>query len=204
MTWSLLLLAYLLGAVPTGWLVVRLVAGRDVREVGSGNIGATNVVRAVGWGWGVATLLFDAAKGALTPVLLGHLAPPQQALVWQLAAGALSLLGNVFNPFLNWRGGKGVGTAIGIGAALAPLPLLAAVVAFALGLLASRIVSVGSLAGGAVFGLASVAVYFRSQPRPPGLWLGFCLAVVVMVFVTHRANIRRLLAGTESRLTRQK
>lgn len=199
----LLVLAFLLGTVPTGLLVVRLVRGVDVRQVGSGNIGATNVVRAAGWSWGIATLVIDALKGALVPLWLAQVAPAG-VLIWQMAAGALCLAGNIFNPFLHYRGGKGVGTSIGVAAALAPVPLLLGLVAFLLGFLSTRIVSVGSLSAGAVFGLSAVVLYVVRRPQPSLLWLGFCVAVSVLVFVTHKSNIRRLLSGTESRLTRQK
>jgi glycerol-3-phosphate acyltransferase PlsY len=203
MIWLLLALAWLLGTLPTGLLVVRLVRGTDLRKVGSGNIGATNVVRAAGWGWGIATLIFDAAKGALVPLWLAAL-HSEHTLIWQVAAGSLTLLGNTFNPFLGFKGGKGVGTAIGVTAAIAPVPMLSGLAGFLAGFLPTRIVSVGSLSAGVVFGLAATLSFLWSQPRPSGLWLGFCLAVTVLVFVTHRTNLRRLASGTESRLTRQK
>lgn len=199
----LLALAFFLGTLPTGLLVVRLVRGIDIRQVGSGNIGATNVVRAAGWGWGIGTLLFDALKGALVPWWLARVAAPD-VLIWQIAAGALCLAGNIFNPWLRFRGGKGVGTSIGVAAALAPLPLFLGLVAFFIGFLSTRIVSVGSLSAGGVFGATAIVTYVTAQPRPPLLWLCFCLVVTGVVFFTHRANIRRLMAGSESRLTRQK
>jgi glycerol-3-phosphate acyltransferase PlsY len=195
--------AYLLGTLPTGLVVVRLLRGIDLRTTGSGNIGATNVVRAMGWGWGIGTLLFDALKGALVPLWMAashtpHLVP------WQITAGLLSLAGNVFNPWLRFKGGKGVGTALGVTFAIAPTAALAGLVAFLAGFLATRIVSVGSLSAAVVFGVAAVIQYFRSQPRPHWLWLTFCVVLPALVFITHRGNIRRLLSGTETRLTRQK
>jgi len=198
-----LITAYLLGTIPTGLIMVRLVRGIDLRATGSGNIGATNVVRAAGWGWGLTTLAIDALKGALVPVWMAQ-APPPHLVSWQIAAGILALTGNVFNPFLRFKGGKGVGTALGIMAAIAPLPAAAGFVAFLAGFLSTRIVSVGSLSAGAVFGVAALVHYFWSETRPTSLWLAFCLVVSGLVFVTHRANLRRLLAGTETRLTRQK
>jgi glycerol-3-phosphate acyltransferase PlsY len=198
-----LVAAFLLGTIPTGLLVVRALTGQDLRAKGSGNIGATNVVRAVGWGWGIATLLVDALKGAAVPLVLAHL-DTANLIAWQIAAAALALAGNVFNPFLRFKGGKGVGTALGLTFAIAPQAASFGLVAFFIGFLATRIVSVGSLSAGLVFAVAAIVQYFRNAPHPPALWLGFCLVVSALVFVTHRANLRRLANGTETRLTRQK
>jgi glycerol-3-phosphate acyltransferase PlsY len=196
--------AYVLGALPTGLILVRWIRGTDIRTVGSGNIGATNVIRAAGWPLGVSTLVVDAIKGGLVPWYLAQIMPAStDLLMWQIAAGTLSLVANIFNPFLKFRGGKGVGTAIGVTAVLAPYPLALALAAFGLGFGLFRIVSVGSLAAGAAFGIAASVMYFCSEIRPPALWLGFCLAVAALVFLTHRANIKRLIAGQESRLTRR-
>jgi glycerol-3-phosphate acyltransferase PlsY len=202
---ALLAVAYLLGSVPTGLLVVRWARGVDVRASGSGNIGATNVVRAAGWGWGIVTLLLDAVKGALIPLVLTGLAfPPDVVLLrWQIAAGVLALVGNIFNPWLRFRGGKGVGTAIGMTAVIAPVPCLWALIAFAAAFGATRIVSVGSLSAGLVFALAAGVVYLRGRGGISGEWLAFCGALAALVFFTHRANIRRLLAGRETRLTKR-
>jgi len=204
-TGALLALAYLFGAIPTGLLVVRAVRGVDIRTQGSGNIGATNVVRVAGWGWGLGTLLFDALKGAAPLLALAWLDWSPAALVrWQIVAGALALAGNLLNPFLGFRGGKGVGTAIGIAAVIAPASFGWGLCAFALGFAATRIVSVGSLAAGAVFAATAGYYYLTGQPRPPTDWVVFCIAVGAMIFYTHRKNIGRLVRGEEARLTRSK
>jgi glycerol-3-phosphate acyltransferase PlsY len=199
-----LAVAYVLGAIPTGLILVRWIRGTDIRTMGSGNIGATNVIRAAGWPLGVVTLVVDAIKGGLVPLYLAFVMPSSSdLLLWQIAAGTLSLLANIFNPFLKFRGGKGVGTAIGVTAVIAPYPLALALAAFGLGFGFSRIVSVGSLLAGTAFGLGATVIYYTGSIRPPALWLGFCLAVAALVLVTHRANIKRLIAGQESPLTRQ-
>jgi glycerol-3-phosphate acyltransferase PlsY len=199
-----LVLAYILGAIPTGLVLVRWIRGVDIRTMGSGNIGATNVIRAAGWPLGVFTLVVDAIKGGAVPWYLAQTMPASlDLLLWQMAAGVLSLVANIFNPFLKFRGGKGVGTAIGVTAVIAPVPLALALAGFAVGYGLTRIVSVGSITAGAVFGASAAVIYFGSEIRPSILWLGFCLAVSALVFITHRANIKRLLAGQESRLTRQ-
>lgn len=201
----LLLFAYLLGSIPTGLLVVRWARGVDVRASGSGNIGATNVVRAAGWGWGIATLLIDAAKGALVPLVLSGLEFPSDVVLlrWQIAAGVLALVGNIFNPWLRFRGGKGVGTAIGMTAVIAPLPCLWGLFAFAAAFAATRIVSVGSLSAGLVFALTAGVTYLRGRGDLSWEWLAFCGALAALVFFTHRGNIRRLISGTETRLTKR-
>jgi len=204
-TTLLLISAYLLGAVPTGLLVVRAVKGVDVRTQGSGNIGATNVVRVAGWGWGLLTLAIDAVKGAAPLVALAWLDRSPAVLVrWQIAAGVLALVGNILNPFLNFRGGKGVGTAIGVAAVIAPAPFGWGLLAFAVGFASSRIVSVGSLSAGAVFAATALFSYLSRQVRPPVEWLVFSIAVGAMIFYTHRKNIARLVRGEEARLTRSK
>jgi len=198
----MLIAAYLLGAVPTGLVVVRLTRGIDIRTVGSGNIGATNVVRAAGWGWGIATLLIDAIKGAAVPVAIGMMTTPPTSLRWQIAAGLLAILANLFNPFLRFKGGKGVGTAIGVTAVVAPLPLLIAMAAFAVAVALTRIVSVGSLSAGLALAISSVALYLFQTPRPHAEAMWYSVALCTVIFFTHRANIVRLLNGTERRLTR--
>jgi glycerol-3-phosphate acyltransferase PlsY len=199
-----LVLAYVLGAIPTGLILVRWIRGVDIRTVGSGNIGATNVIRAAGWPLGVFTLVFDAIKGGAVPWYLAQTMPASSdLLLWQIAAGVLSLVANIFNPFLKFRGGKGVGTAIGVTAVIAPVPLALALAGFAVGYGITRIVSVGSLTAGAVFGAVAALIYFASELRPPVLGVGFGLAVSALFFNTPRANNTRLLAGQESRLTRQ-
>jgi glycerol-3-phosphate acyltransferase PlsY len=200
-----LLFSFFLGAIPTGLIMVRLVKGIDIRTVGSGNIGATNVVRTAGWGWGIATLLIDAVKGALGPLAILTLGLSSEHVVqWQIAAGVLALAGNLFNPFLHFKGGKGVGTALGVTFVLAPLQIILALFAFAVAVAITRIVSVGSLLAALVFSGTAAWVYLRSTPRPPTPWLIFCLALGILVFHTHRANLRRILNGTERRLTKEK
>jgi len=200
----LLLAAFLLGTVPTGLWIVRAVRGTDVRSVGSGNIGATNVVRAAGWGWGIATLLIDAAKGAAVPLALTFVGLGPAALVrWQIAAGVLALAGNILNPFLNFRGGKGVGTAIGVATVIAPAPTGWGLLAFVVGFAATRIVSVGSLAAGTVFALSAAVIFARGEGRPVE-WLLFALGVGALIYYTHRRNLGRLLRGEEAPLTKSK
>jgi glycerol-3-phosphate acyltransferase PlsY len=185
----LIVFAYVIGSVPSGYIIGRI-SGIDVRSVGSGNIGATNVVRALGKGRGGLTLLADAAKGYL-PVFVGLRLEFDAAVIALVAIAAF--LGHLYPLFLNFHGGKGVATALGALLALAPAATLILIVVFAVAVLASRIVSLGAIAAAIA---APVVLWLFSQSLvfvAMGLFLG------AMVILRHRGNIQRLLAGTEPR-----
>lgn len=187
--------AYLLGSIPAAYVAGRMAKGIDLRQHGSGNLGATNVYRLLGAKVAAAVLLFDAAKGALPVVLLPQLLPSDRPLAWAIAYGVAAIAGHVRPVFLLWKGGgKGVATAAGVFAALAPVPALVALVAFALVLRASGYVSLASLTAAVAL---TVAVGALLGPASP-LFL-VAAAVAAFVFWTHRANIGRLRRGEESR-----
>lgn len=189
--------AYLLGSIPFGYLLVRTFRGEDIRATGSGNIGATNVARSGAKGLGIATLVLDALKGVLAVVIAQHLA--QHHGTWPrnydvIALGALcAVLGHLFPIWLGFRGGKGVATALGVFLAMMPLPTLFALLVFAIIFALTRFVSLGSIVGAAVLGI--LACLFDGRHRL------ICdlvyLAIALLVIVKHRANIARLRAGTE-------
>jgi len=185
-----LLAAYLLGAIPFGYLIYRGKTGQDIRAQGSGNIGATNVARVAGKGAGVLTLALDVAKGYLG-VMLGAWAS-QGNPVWMSAAAVAVLLGHMFPVFLRFRGGKGVASALGAFAALAPLAVVAVMAVFVVLVAVWRYVSLGSIVSALLFPLAAWLLYHP----PAGQILGAAVAAVLIV-VKHHANIRRLLAGQE-------
>ena len=188
--------AYLLGAIPTSYLVARAVRGVDLREFGSRNLGATNLYRLLGWGGAVPVALFDVAKGA-GPVLL-WLAVGRGPAWWALVVGSAGVLGHVFSPFVRFRGGKGVATAAGVFLAYVPGAIGAdAVVWFGLVALTGY-VSVGSVSAAVAFPILVAALY---PSRPEGLWAA--LAVALFVIFNHRSNLRRLAAGTEARFGRR-
>jgi len=193
---GLLITAYFLGSIPTGYWLGLAWKGVDVRRQGSGNLGATNVFRVLGTGPGLCTLAADILKGWLPVFWARHLFPLDLSLA--IAVGLAAILGHTTSIFVRLRGGKGVATSAGVFAALLPLPTLAAVVVFVVVFAATRFVSLGSLFG--VFSLAASS-FLLPAPRPLA-WA----TIVVAVFVvwTHRANIRRLLNGTENRLSWQK
>jgi glycerol-3-phosphate acyltransferase PlsY len=192
-----LVASYFVGAIPTSYLAGRLFRGIDLREHGSRNLGATNVYRTLGWRYAVPVGVVDIAKGII-PVLL--FAPQvSSSQLFALACGGAAIVGHVFSVFVRFRGGKGVATAAGVMLGLAPLALSVAVGTWILVLKLSGYVSLASMAGAAVFPLA---VYLLERPdRPEILWLDALLAAAIIWL--HRANIRRLLNGTESRFGRR-
>jgi acyl phosphate:glycerol-3-phosphate acyltransferase len=196
MEWSflaVLLGAYLLGAIPTGVILTRLAGIGDVRQAGSGNIGATNVYRVAGRGLGLLTLLGDALKGVLPLLLVIFLLQPHP---WQTGAVAVAaFVGHCFPVYLKFRGGKGVATALGIFLVLSPLSVLVALAIFALLLWKWRYVSLGSVAAALV--IPFLVLFFEGTPS---LFVA-SLLISTLVIARHRANVQRLLAGTENRFS---
>jgi glycerol-3-phosphate acyltransferase PlsY len=195
-------LAYLLGSIPFGYLIVRASGRGDVRETGSGGTGATNVTRRAGKSAGVLTLAFDALKGAAA-VLVARLVLTEGFRVdWWVAAAAVAVVaGHVFPVWLGFRGGKGVATGLGVFAVLAPLALLCALPVFVLVVWATRYVSLGSIIAAALVPLAIWALAARGAARGEELLPTLTAASVggALIIFMHRANIGRLLRGEESK-----
>jgi acyl phosphate:glycerol-3-phosphate acyltransferase len=189
-----LLIAYLLGAIPFGYLLVRLTTGADVRASGSGNIGATNVLRTTGRAAGVATLLLDIAKGYAAVWIAGRLTA--QEPVWMSLAALAVMAGHAFPVFLGFKGGKAVASFIGAFLCLTPLAMVCALAVFAGAVAWSRQISLGSISAAATFPLA---VWIVQHPQLPV----FFASVIAGAFVIlrHRDNVERLHAGTENRFT---
>ncbi len=194
--WLALGCSYLVGSVPTAYVVVRLVARADVRTVGSGNVGATNVTRAAGAGWGLVVFLLDALKGVLATqgfAVWFEVEPRDPA---QLACGIAAVMGHVFPLFLGLRGGKGVATTIGVLVSTVPTMAAAVLAVWAAGFALTRYVSVGSLAAALAIPVAQI-LWGRVQIEQV-----FGAALGLLLVWTHRANIQRLAAGTEHRAGR--
>jgi glycerol-3-phosphate acyltransferase PlsY len=199
------LCAYLVGAIPFG-LIIAKAHGVDLRKVGSGNIGATNVGRALGRQWGLACFALDALKGLVPTLFVGLMLRPQAGqyahqAAW-LAVGLAAVLGHVLNPFLRFRGGKGVATSLGV--VLGVWPYFTAAGAAALGVwilvtLMTRYVSLGSVVAAVGFVPLFVAFNWRAWLE---LWplAAFACAVAVVIVIRHRGNIVRLWRGTENRI----
>jgi glycerol-3-phosphate acyltransferase PlsY len=183
------LAGYLLGSIPFGLLLTRAAGLGDIRRIGSGNIGATNVLRTGNKTLAAATLLLDGAKGAAAVALGFHLA----GLLGLAAAGFASVLGHLFPLWLHFRGGKGVATGFGVLLAASPL---AGVVAGAVWLAVARLTRFSSAGALAAFALAPLLAWAASGPAIALLTLG----VALLIWVRHEGNIRRLLAGTEPRI----
>jgi glycerol-3-phosphate acyltransferase PlsY len=186
--------AYLLGSIPFGYLIVKLVEGRDIRAAGSGNIGAANVTRTVGKGAGVVTLLLDAGKGYAAVWLVGRWTDDHLASM--VAAGLMAIVGHMFPVWLKFKGGKGVATGVG-----AFLPICWPAVGGALGvwvlmILGFQYVSLASMAAAAALPPLIYALYAPPHAPPLSVSLG-AVAAAILIIWKHRANIGRMVAGTE-------
>jgi glycerol-3-phosphate acyltransferase PlsY len=192
--------AYLLGSIPVGYLLVRIFLQQDVRSVGSGNIGATNVLRSGGKGLGAATFLGDMLKGCAAVWvggLIGMALAPDASLRNMQALAALSaVLGHMFPVWLGFKGGKGVATGFGVFLVAAPWAALAAIGVFTLVLLVTRYVSLASILGAASF---PPFAWLLVRGERPAFYIAVQFAVALLIIAKHHQNIRRLLAGTESR-----
>ncbi|RNC66607.1 MAG: glycerol-3-phosphate acyltransferase [Desulfuromonadales bacterium] len=181
--------AYLLGSIPTGLLLAKAF-GVDIRNTGSGNIGATNVYRTLGRTVGVATLVGDCLKGLLPVLAAKYLG---MADIWVAAAGLAAFLGHVYTVFLGFKGGKGVATALGVFLGISPLSVLIALGIFVAVVFTSRFISLGSITAA-----AAMPVIVAVVERKP-LLIGVTLIIGLLVIWKHRENIRRLRQGTENR-----
>jgi glycerol-3-phosphate acyltransferase PlsY len=199
-------LAYLLGSMPFGLILVRIFRNEDIRTKGSGNIGATNVIRSGGKGLGAATFLLDAVKGALA-VIAAYMVASRlhlgQPAAQNLAATAAlcAILGHIYNVWLGFKGGKGVATGFGVFLAISPVSALISLLIFIVIFALSRFVSLASIL--ASVGFAALAL-IRGYGRLTPFLLAVCVIIPLIVILKHHANIRRLLAGTEYRFGKSK
>jgi glycerol-3-phosphate acyltransferase PlsY len=191
-SYILIVFAYLLGSVPVGVLLART-KGADPRKVGSGNIGATNVMRAAGKTTGALTLAGDILKGFL-PLIVAFVM--QEPVIVVAVVGFSAFLGHLFPLFLKFKGGKGVATALGVYLALDPFAVVITVIVFVLVLLKWRFVSLGSLVGVAAMPLL---LYLFNAPDH---YIYLALVIGALIFIKHKDNIRRLIAGTENKIGR--
>jgi glycerol-3-phosphate acyltransferase PlsY len=192
--------AYFLGSIPTGYLLVRIFRRQDIRSMGSGNIGATNVLRFGGKGLGIVTFILDVLKGS-TAVWLGGalgawLMPAVPVRDAQALAALFAVLGHMFTCWLHFRGGKGVATGFGVFLVASPWAALAAIGVFAVTFALTRYVSVGSIV--AAISFIVFAWFFPPGPHPPLFFTVECI-ISLLIIVKHHTNIRRLCNGTEAR-----
>src|SRR6266702_2934705 len=185
--------AYLLGSIPVGYLLVRMFRRQDIRTLGSGNIGATNVLRSEGKGLGAATFLLDVVKGAGAVLLGAAIAGPVLPMIPQRSVEALAalfaVLGHMFSVWLGFRGGKGVATGFGVFLVAAPLAALAAIALFTLVLVVTRYVSLASILGAASFPVFACFMVRGDKPAP---YIAAQIFVSLLIILKHHHNIRRL------------
>ncbi len=196
------LIAYFIGSIPTGYLWARA-KGVDIRSLGSGNIGATNVFRFLGKGPGIAVLLIDALKGFvpakfLPALLLDAASQPTKAQTIAIVAGLFAVIGHNYTCWLRFKGGKGIATSAGVLIAWVPLALLITLGSWILVLAISRYVSLASVLAAVVLPLAVFAT------RQPGYMVGIATVLSALAIYKHRTNIQRLLQGTEHRFGAKK
>ena len=189
--------SYILGAIPTSYLLSRLFAGIDLRQHGSGNLGATNLYRVLGWKYAIPAGVFDMAKGLIPVVAFAPRVSDSE--LFALACGIAAILGHVFSVFVRFKGGKGVATAAGVMLGLTPVALAVSAAVWALLVRLTGYVSLGSIVAAAILPLG---VYALDDPSTPAVfWIATGIAVGVIVL--HRKNIQRLLKGTENRFGRR-
>ena len=202
MNWLLLLGSYLIGAIPSSYVGGRLVRGIDLRQHGSGNLGATNAFRVMGWKVALPVVIFDIAKGWFPTWFFPSIDGVGEAVVatagsgpdgWAFAYGAAAILGHAFSPYVAFKGGKGVATSSGMLIALAPWGLLAGFLTWLTLVFSTRIVSVSSIAAALVVPIVVAFVYGIG----PVFWV--CVAVAAFVVFAHRSNLKRLARGQEPR-----
>lgn len=191
-----LLASYLAGAFPTSYLAGKLFRGIDLREHGSRNLGATNVYRVLGWGFAIPVAVVDIAKGAIPVLLFAPLAGGGQGT--QLLCGLVAMLGHVYSVFVGFKGGKGVATAAGVMLALTPAAIGIAIAVWALVVFGTGYVSVGSIGAASLFPLL---VWLLHPDWRRLIWVDVLVALAIVWL--HRANIRRLMRGTENRFGRR-
>lgn len=209
----IIVLSYLVGSIPTSIIVSKLTKGIDIRKHGSGNAGGTNVARVLGWRAGILVIMIDILKGyaatqlipklMLGPIPFENRTPFEDYTVIQLIAGCAAIMGHIWTAFGSFRGGKGIATAGGVLASLATVEMAVAIGVFVVVIFASRTVSLGSLSAALSLPLAMFFRHniFHAELQGYHSLIFFTIGIALLLVYTHRENIRRLRAGTESRLT---
>lgn len=209
----IIILSYLVGSIPTSIIVSKLTRGIDIRNHGSGNAGGTNVARVLGWRAGILVILVDIIKGyaatqlipklMLGPIPFENRTPLEDYTLIQIIAGCAAILGHIWTAFGGFRGGKGIATAGGVLGGLATVEMAVALGVFIVVFVVSRYVSLGSLSAALSLPLAMFFRHniFHADLQGYNTLIFFTIGISLLLVYTHRENIRRLLAGTERRLT---
>jgi glycerol-3-phosphate acyltransferase PlsY len=186
-----LLAAYLIGGIPFGYLLVKLKRGEDVRDMGSGNIGATNVLRTTGRALGFATLLMDILKGAVAVWLADRFL--NGSIEWMCLAALAVMAGHAYPVFLKFKGGKAVASFVGAFLYLTPIPLAVMLVVFVITVAVTRYISLGSVLAAGFFPLAVLLI-----EHPPSIVVNCAAIAGIFIVIRHRSNLKRIRAGNEN------
>lgn len=202
----ILIISYLIGSFPTAIIAGRLLKNIDIREHGSGNAGATNVLRVLGWKTGILVLLIDMFKGFVPVFWLAGIIhqSPDYLIYYQILAGFAAIAGHIWTVFAGFKGGKGVGTSAGVFLGLAPLPLLIALSAFIVIVSLTRYVSLGSLLSAVVFLIVLFMQKYIFHISIADILIYLAIIAVILIWYAHRENIKRLLAGSENKISFEK
>jgi len=195
-------LSYLVGSIPTALVMGRVLKGVDIRDLGSGNVGAANTFRVLGPVPGVVCLLLDAGKGILAVLVIAAIfshASPLSLTMTKILGGAVAILGHIFPVWIGFKGGKGVGTGAGVLFSLLPLEAAGAFIFFVLVVALTRYISLGSMLGAIFMAAAILVEKFGFGLKVPPEFVYLTIILCLLILLTHRSNIKRLLAGTEGK-----
>ena len=207
------LISYLVGSIPTSIIISKSLRGIDIRNHGSGNAGGTNVFRVLGWKWGIATILLDACKGAIAVIVVARFyldrfpfpnaTPFDDITLIQIICGVAAVIGHIWTVFAGFRGGKGIATALGVLITIITLDMIVALGVFVIVVTFSRYISLGSLMAAVSVPLILIVRENIFNIDIPGYHtiLPFSIVLALLVIFTHRANVERLLSGTEKKIS---
>ncbi len=210
---AIIILSYLVGSIPNSIIISKLVKGIDIREHGSGNAGGTNVIRILGWKFGILTILLDALKGVIAVVIVArlhyggmpfqNLTPFDDFTLVQIIAGISAVVGHIWTIFAGFKGGKGIATALGMLIIIVTVDMLVAVTVFAIVVSVSRYVSLGSIMAALAVPLTLIIRenLFHVNIEGYGTLLPFVIFVSLLVIYTHRKNVIRLINGNENKVS---
>jgi len=194
--------AYILGSIPTSYIMGRITKGIDIREFGSGNVGATNALRVLGTKIGIFTLIIDIGKGFLA-VTVGKLLVEDPSDLILIFVGLSAIIGHIFTIFLKFKGGKGVATSAGVFIALVPIPVLITLIVFIITVWISKFVSLGSILAAFTLFTTELIINILNSFEELEILI-FTFIIALFIIIRHKANIQRLIAGNENKISFKK
>ena len=191
-----LLFSYLLGSIPNGYIFGMQFAGKDIRNYGSGNVGATNVARVAGYKTGLLVAILDIAKGYISVLIAQYFLLPEYAMTFVFIAAILAIIGHNWSIFLSLNGGKGVATSVGIILRLFPYSLLILFIVWIVMIILTKMVSVGSILGAVSLPISVAFIYSTGTP-----YIIFSSIITLLIIFSHRSNIKRIINGNENKMS---